>query len=149
MKLQKATRCALFAILELANRPDEQISAADIAATYSISVNHLAKVLRNLSQAGMIESMRGAGGGYRFSGNAKRITLFDVIQLFEPVCKSPRDVAEPGDASQIGRALARVTSEIDAIACATLKSITLDTLLKTMDMHDENARAAEAAIEVI
>ena len=48
MKLQKATLFALFAVLELARDPSRQVSAAEIAEIYGVSVNHLAKVMRDL-----------------------------------------------------------------------------------------------------
>jgi len=130
VRLQKATRCALFAVLELAQDPERQISAADIAEKYGISANHLAKVLRDLARAGLVESMRGAGGGYRFSGNAKRVTLYEIVEMFEDVGRGSRP--EAGDHSPIGQALNQVTTEIDEIAVSTLKSITLATLLKLM-----------------
>jgi len=130
VKLQKATRCALFAILELARDPERQISAAEIAGNYGISVNHLAKVLRDLTRAGLVEATRGAGGGYRFSGNAKRTTLYQVIEMFEDVAASRTGRPEAGDGSDMGRALGRVLAEIDDITISTLKSITLETLLK-------------------
>ena len=63
MKLQQAPRCALFAVYELARDPGRQVAAAEIAETYGLSVNHLAKVLRELSRAKIIKSVRGAGGG--------------------------------------------------------------------------------------
>ncbi len=85
MKLQVATRLALYAILQLASDPRRQFAAADIAGRFGISANHLAKVLRILGRAGLVEALRGAGGGYRFRGNARRVTLLDVVQLFEPV----------------------------------------------------------------
>jgi Rrf2 family protein len=144
MKLQKATRCALFSVLELARDPQRQLSATDIADAYGISANHLAKVLRDLGRAGLVESVRGAGGGYRFCGNVKRTTLYDVIKLFEDVGSGPADGGEPGDDTEVGQALARVLKEIDEIACATLMSITLDTLLKTIDWHAARQKAAEA-----
>ncbi len=130
MKLQKATRCALFAILELARDPERQIAAAEIAEKYGISVNHLAKVLRDVTRAGLVEATRGAGGGYRFSGNAKRTTLYEVIEMFEDVAASRAVRPEAGDDSDMGRALGRVLAEIDDITVSTLKSITLATLLK-------------------
>ena len=136
MRLQQATRCALFAVFELARHPERQISAADIAEKYGISVNHLAKVLRGLTRAGLIDATRGAGGGYRFSGNAKRITLFDVIEIFEDVASPSHARPETGDESDIGRALARVMGEVDDIAVATLKSITLITFLKIVERQD-------------
>lgn len=130
VRLQKATRCALFAVLELAQDPARQVSAADIAEKYGISAHHLAKVLRVLTRAGLVESMRGAGGGYQFSGNAKRITLYEVICLFEDIGKQTHGRPEAGDDSEIGRGLGLVLSEIDEIVVSTLKSITLTTLLR-------------------
>jgi len=133
MRLQKATQCALFAVLELARDPKVQISAADIAETFGISVNHLAKVLRDLARARLVESMRGAGGGYRFIGNPKRVTLYDVVKLFEDIDTHDGAFPESGEDADIGRALNRVSMEIENITVSTLKSITLSTLLKNMD----------------
>lgn len=127
MRLQKATRFALYAILELASDPARLMSAADIAQRYGISTNHLAKVMRELGRAGLVEAERGVGGGYRFSGNAKRTTLWDVVSLFEPMGSGP---AEPGEATQAGMALRIVLDEVGEIAEATLRSITLDTMLR-------------------
>ena len=147
MKLQKATLFALLAVLELARQPGRQISATEIADRYGISANHLAKVLRDLGRAGLVEAVRGAGGGYRFSGNAKRTSLYDVIDLFGDIVTGDRRRQGPGEDTEIGRAITRVLDEIDEIATATLKSITLATLLKTMGWHEErqaNAGAGEA-----
>lgn len=132
MRLRKASRYALFAVLELARDPRRQLSATDIADKYGISANHLAKVLRDLGRAGLVESVRGAGGGYRFRGNAKRTTLFDLIDLFEDVGHDDAGRRDAGADTGIGLALARVLSEINDITRATLKSVTLATLLKTM-----------------
>jgi Rrf2 family protein len=134
----------LFAILELARDPRRQISAAEIAEKYGISVNHLAKVLRDLVRADLVEATRGAGGGYRFNGNAKRVTLYQVIELFEDVAASRTARSEAGDDSDIGQALGRVLAEIDDIAVSTLKSITLTTLLKIMQ-RDALPKAETAA----
>ena len=132
MKLQKATQFGLYAVLELARDPQSQKSAVDIAKKYGISSNHLAKVLRDLGRAGVVESVRGAGGGYRFSGNSKRVTLMDVISIFEELGS---DVSSADNITQrvdIEDALLSVLFEIDEITQATFSSITLDTLLKTI-----------------
>lgn len=144
MKLQKASSGALYALVELARHPEQQISAAEIADRYGISANHLAKVLRDLTRAGLVESVRGAGGGYRFSGNAKRVTLYEVISLFEDIAEGPHR-ADSGEDTDVGRALGRVMNEINEIAAATLTSITLATLLKIMD-RDIAARPDGASL---
>jgi Rrf2 family protein len=138
MRVQIATRLALFAVFQLAAEPRRQLAAADIAESFGISVNHLSKVLRTLGRAGLVEALRGAGGGYRFRGNPRRVTLLDVIELFEPVGATAGD-QEPVWPSAEGRALRRVFDEIDDIARATLSSISLATMLKLIDGE---ARAA-------
>ena len=137
MKLQKATQFGLFSVLELASIPERQLSATDIAKMYGISSNHLAKVLRDLGRAGLVESVRGAGGGYTFCGNARRTTLMDIINIFEDI-GSERSVGleHVGDTG-IGNALQLVLDEIDDIARATFGSITIETLLKTMKLREE------------
>ncbi len=130
MKLQKATCFALFAVLELASDPTRQLAAADIADAYGISQHHLAKVLRDLGRAGIVDSTRGVGGGYRFVGNPKRLTLMDVIELFEPIEEGHKRGDEPRAITDVGRALRMVLDEIDAHALATFRSITISTMLK-------------------
>ncbi len=132
MKLQKATQYGLYAVLELARDPSCQLSAIDIADKYGISSNHLAKVLRDLGRAGLVDSVRGAGGGYRFASNAKRVTLMDVINIFEDLGGEGSGASEASDDTDIGRALLKVCNEIDEITQATFGSITLGTLLKIM-----------------
>lgn len=143
MKLQKATLFALFAVLELARDPSRQVSAAEIAETYGVSVNHLAKVMRDLGRAGLVEAARGAGGGYRFIGNAKRTSLYDVINLFGDIAGDAGEIKGSAADTAIGQALASVLREIDEIAVATFKSISLATLLKLLVRHERTSVAAE------
>lgn len=132
MKLQKASAFALYAVLELAADPERQVSAVEIAEKYGISAHHLAKVLRDLGRAGLVDSVRGVGGGYRFAGNVRRCTLLDVIRLFEPV--GPERVSDHDSelATDAGRALRLVLDELDEHTVATFRSITISTMLKLM-----------------
>ncbi|HEY5655745.1 MAG TPA: Rrf2 family transcriptional regulator [Woeseiaceae bacterium] len=131
MKLQKASRYALYAVLHLASEPGRQYSTADIAEHYGISTHHLAKVMRALVRCGLIESVRGVGGGYRFTGNVRRTTLWDVISEFESL-EANIDIPENvgGEAEIIINGLDTVNDELDTLIRATLDSITLQTLLR-------------------
>lgn len=142
MKLQTSTMLALYSVLEAASQPGKQVSASEIAERYGVSAHHLAKVLRELGRAGLVDSSRGVGGGYRFSGNARRLTLMDVIERFEDIgARSP----EPGAAhTDVGLTIARVLSEIDEIAKATFRSITIDTLLKLVE-REQRAKTSMPA----
>jgi len=128
VKLQTATRLGLYAILELARDPNRTLSAAELGERFGVSTHSLAKVLGTLSAAGFVQGGRGASGGYRFTGNRRRITLMDIVALFEPA--PGRRAKEPGEDTEIGSALQRVLTEIDEIAEATLRSISLETMLR-------------------
>jgi Rrf2 family protein len=117
---------ALCSVLEFAAQPGRQFSTAEIAERYGASAHHLAKVLGRLRRAGLVSATRGSRGGYRFCGNARRVTLLDVIALFETIGpKAPR-----APRRDLERAVDQVLAEIDQTARATFGSITLETLLK-------------------
>jgi Rrf2 family protein len=147
MKLQKATRFGLYAVLELAREPERHLSANDIADKYGISTNHLAKVLRTLGRAGLVESVRGAGGGYRFTGSPRRVTLLDIITLFEDIGPGTPRRGDVGERTNLGRALRTVLSEIDDIAQATLRSITISTLFALMDRQQRASGPTASAAD--
>lgn len=140
MKLQKSTKLALYSTLEFAANPGRHLSAAEIAAKYGVSTHHLSKVLRELGRAGLVDSVRGVGGGYRFSGNANRVTLMDIIELFEDIGARAAGKIAPAGLNDVEHALAMVLSEIDEITRATFRSITLETLLKLIPRQHPNGR---------
>ncbi|HEX6363041.1 MAG TPA: Rrf2 family transcriptional regulator [Albitalea sp.] len=139
LRLQKNTSLALYSVLEFARDPERHISAAEIADKHDISPHHLAKVLAVLARSGVVDSVRGAGGGYRFTGNARRLTLLDIIQMFEEI--EPPELPREGDAMPVERALGAVLNEIDANAKATFGSITLATMLRLIDRQQAGAAA--------
>ncbi len=132
MKIHKASLFALYAVLELASDPERQLSATEIADKYGISTHHLAKILRTLVRSRMVQAVRGAGGGYRFTGIVNRTTLLDVIELFETL---ESDLDAPGPRTQAGEAiieeLQSITREIDDLTRAVLDTITLETALNS------------------
>ncbi len=115
MRLQISTGLAIFAVLELAAREGRRLSVAEIGEKYGVSSHHLAKVMHVMGRAGLVRSVRGAGGGYQFAGNARRTTLLDVAQLFENLNSVEQD-AGAADATLEGQALRGVLNEIDDIA---------------------------------
>lgn len=130
MKLQKSSLFALYAVLELAGDPERQMSTSEIAEKYGISPHHLAKVMMPLVRASLVRSVRGVGGGYSFAGNVSRVTLLDVIELFESVgAEQDGPDLEVARGTAVGGALQQIRGEIDALAKATLQSVTLKTLL--------------------
>ncbi len=130
MRLQVNTMLALYSVIEFASDPERHVPASAIAEKYGVSPHHLAKVLAELAHAGIVESVRGVGGGYRFIANARRLTLMDVIQLFEDIASATSQRRDPALTTPADLALDTVLSEIDQIARATFSSITLATMLQ-------------------
>ena len=133
MKLQIASRLAIFAVLELTEHAERQLTVAEIATKYGVSTHHLAKVMHELGRAGLARSVRGAGGGYQFCANARRTTLLDIIELFEELGPRGLDAKEPGRGTGEAGALDTVLGEIDEAARATFGSITIATMRRLVE----------------
>ncbi len=143
MRLQVSSRLAIFALLELAARPGRQLSVAEIGETYGVSNHHLAKVMNVLTRAGLVRSLRGAGGGYQFSGNARRTTLLDVIELFEDLGSSDLEL-RTAETTGEEQALRDVLREIDDLTRSTLGSITIATMFKLVGRHQAGGKRSSA-----
>lgn len=72
-------------MLDLAERASAGVTvrAGDIAARHGIPLQFLVQILRTLRSGGLIESVRGAGGGYRLSESPQEVSLADVIDVME------------------------------------------------------------------
>ncbi|NUO82103.1 Rrf2 family transcriptional regulator [candidate division KSB1 bacterium] len=132
VKLNKSTRYALYALVELSREPETIVSVKQIAEKYKISEHHVVKVLQKLVRAGMIRSVRGLNGGFQIAQSPKTITMLDVIEIFEP--RAPRQgcallenlkTCELKGACRIGEVL----EEIQEQAYFTLKSVSIATLI--------------------
>jgi Rrf2 family transcriptional regulator, nitric oxide-sensitive transcriptional repressor len=74
---------ALRVLMYLRVAPGRRGSIADIAAAHRISHNHLDKVVRRMSEAGLVATLRGRGGGVRLTRDPSTITVGDVIRAME------------------------------------------------------------------
>ncbi len=134
MTLNKSTRYALYAALEMALAGDEPVTVASVAAQHRIPATALAKVFQQLVRSGMAIGTRGIGGGYRLAKPRSTITVLDVISAFEP----PRPdgqclLAERGETrclKPIACGLRLLFDEVDQSVRSTFASVTLDTLAR-------------------
>lgn len=83
MRLTAFTDFALRALMRLAGEPERVFTTDEIAREFSISRNHLTKVVRELAEGGFVATHRGAGGGFRLARPAETITLGEVVRLLE------------------------------------------------------------------
>lgn len=84
MKLSTKGRYGLRAMIDLAlNSESEPVSIASIAARQSISESYLEQLIAKLRKAGLVTSVRGAGGGYIPSRSAEEISVGDILRALE------------------------------------------------------------------
>ena len=80
MKLTTKGRYAVTAMLDLAiHASDKPISLADISERQVISLSYLEQLFSNLRRQGLVQSVRGPGGGYCLSREAENIFVAQVI----------------------------------------------------------------------
>ena len=82
MSLTTHTDFALRTLMYLATT-GERATAAEVAGLYSVSANHLAKVVNQLTRLGYVRSIRGIGGGVELAKEPEDIRLGDVIEALE------------------------------------------------------------------
>lgn len=84
MKLSTKGRYGLRAIIDLARYSEsEPVSIASIAARQELSERYLEQLVALMKKAGLVISIRGAGGGYILSRPADEISVGDVLRALE------------------------------------------------------------------
>ena len=71
-------RCLLQVALHDA---EELVSAQEIARAEGMGPEYVARIMGTLRAGGLVESTRGAGGGYRLARPADKISVWDAIEV--------------------------------------------------------------------
>lgn len=82
MKPSPRTKSAIDALGEIARAGPTPVSLAVVARGLGLSVSYLEQIFSVLRAAGVVESVRGPGGGYRLPGSPETVNLATVASLF-------------------------------------------------------------------
>jgi Rrf2 family protein len=84
MQITRQADYAVRAMMYLAQlRPDERAATGTIAKEKSIPPSFLAKIVSQLSVAGLLQTSRGARGGVSLAKPAESISLLDVVEAID------------------------------------------------------------------
>ncbi len=84
IRISTRGRYALRAMVDLALHTDEgPVSRRDIAMRQEVSADYVAQLFRRLRAAGLVEGVKGPGGGYRLARDAATIHVGDVVRAVE------------------------------------------------------------------
>lgn len=138
LRLSKKADYALMSMKHLALRADAGSSSArEIAESYDIPVELLAKVLQRLVRRGLLASQQGTRGGYALARPASLISVADVIQAVDgpltvTACSTEGDTCEQYSKCNVRDPLWKIKDRIyTALATCSIAEIATDTVPET------------------
>ena len=130
MNLSAKVEYAALAVWELANQygSGEPVRLRTISEAHGIPSPFLVQIMLQLKAAGLVESTRGAAGGYCLTRDPAEITLAEVKQIIEgPAGELTSSIAAPSAASRV---LLDTWKEVDAFERERLANITFSDLVE-------------------
>jgi Rrf2 family protein len=130
MRVSAKADYAVRAAVELAANPGGPIKGERLSTTQEIPLKFLENILGELRHAGLVQSQRGAEGGYWLAKPAEKIRVADVIRAVEGPLASVRGT-RPESLEYKGRAelLQDVWVALRANIRGVLESVTLADLV--------------------
>ncbi|MEO5696748.1 MAG: Rrf2 family transcriptional regulator [Burkholderiaceae bacterium] len=83
MRLSDYTDYTLRVLMYCAAHPDRLVTIAELADQHQVSKNHLMKIVNDLGRQGVLETLRGRGGGLRLLKAPATIRVGDVVRSSE------------------------------------------------------------------
>ena len=101
------TQYGIRALVHLARMGTRTATGSEIARAEAISPKYLEGILCQLKAAGLVQSERGAHGGYRLSRDAASIRMIDIVEALEGEIRPVECIEDSGCCSQGGGCLPR------------------------------------------
>jgi Rrf2 family iron-sulfur cluster assembly transcriptional regulator len=152
IRISTRGRYAMRAMVDVARHANgSPVPRQEIADRQNISSDYVAQLFRDLAEAGLVEGVKGPGGGYLLARPAAAITAHDVMEAVEgPValvhCLEPE---QDSPCSRVDRCVTHLLwKELSEAMIEILSSVTLQELGREADQFDETkAVTKEAVIE--
>jgi len=135
LKLTKKADYGLIAMKHLAEHAQEgSCTAKDVAESYGIPPEALAKILQRLTKAGLLHSQHGINGGYTLARDARDISAYEVIRaidgpLFITACITVRGECDQSERCTIREPLRKVNQSIEDV----LRQITIGHMTEAIE----------------
>ena len=112
----------------------------DIAKEEEISEKYLSQIIIPLKAAGLVNSFRGAHGGYVLTRPPAKITLKDIVGVLDDNFELVSCVSNPAECSRVAVCVTRdLWSKLGKKIAQTLDSVTLEDLVKQCRQKRKNA----------
>lgn len=93
MQLSNSSQYAIRILAYMADQKDSGlVNATELAETLSIPYKFLTKIMTELVKAGLVVSIRGREGGYKFKKKTSEIMVSDILDIFNDSVKDEQCV---------------------------------------------------------
>ncbi|MBA7560427.1 Rrf2 family transcriptional regulator [Candidatus Atribacteria bacterium 1244-E10-H5-B2] len=132
MKLiTRNTDYAVRALCFIAEQKQEVISAGQLVKSLEIPRPFLRKILQSLNKKGLLNSSKGKGGGFTLALPPEKISLMDVMKIFQGPIRLNECKFKKSDCPYIDDCLLKKKiDEIEKEVIAKLKTITIASIIK-------------------
>ena len=141
MKISSKGRYGLAAMIHIANkgRNGDYITIVSIAEELKISKIYLEQVFSLLKRANLVNSVKGAQGGYQLARSASKITAKDILEAIEISLFEATDATVKNSAYGIEKAKNDLLwTQLDNQVADTLSSVTLEVLAEDANKYDDD-----------
>lgn len=106
MRVSARSDYAVRALIEVAARPGEPVTADQVSRAQEIPLKFLLGILGDLRRAGLVRSQRGPSGGYLMDREPASITVADIMRAVDGPLASvqgsrPESMQYPGAAARL------------------------------------------------
>ncbi len=131
LRLGKKADYGLIALRHLAaQRPRASSSAKEIARTYGMPAELVAKVLQKLAKIGLLASQHGTNGGYALAKDPAQINAFEVIRALEGPLFITSCVTDRSECHQMTKCTVREPlRKVNEAIAAALRQVTVASLV--------------------
>jgi FeS assembly SUF system regulator len=127
IRMSKMADYGTVVMTSLAREPDRFQSAAEVAARIGLSAATVSKILKTLAGRDLVESLRGARGGFRLRRSPSRISVAQVIVAIDGPIGMTECSTTPGLCSQEGDCTIRANwQRINRVIRQALEEVTLE-----------------------
>ncbi|PWQ92299.1 Rrf2 family transcriptional regulator [Leucothrix pacifica] len=130
MKLSSKGQYAIQAMLKLAIFSRTPVTLNEISNSQSISISYLEQLFSMLRRSGLVEGVRGPGGGYRLSKSPNLISIADIVNAVEDSSRNKK-LDEHSNSTQSGGYITnQLWNDLSEQLTAYLDSISLGDVVK-------------------
>jgi FeS assembly SUF system regulator len=152
LRISRLTDYGTMILAYLAQEPGRRSAASEVASATHVALPTVQKLLKVLARAGLVDSVRGADGGYALARPASNITAAEIVSVLEgPVavteCSAESSECELESLCLVGDAWQKINQAIcDALEGITLAELTASGALSRTTPTKSRPISARSAV---